>query len=200
LLDTSFVARIRELLEEYSLPPRCIEIELTESVLQTEAATIEILGELRRLDISIALDDFGSGYSSLSSLERLPLTRVKLDRSLIDTIDTSSRSLAIARAIVGLCENLGLEVTAEGVERPEQLALLLGNPAMTLQGYLLSHPLKAQIMPGALRELRERLQSLLITVPAAKDATTVAARDAATLAGKEAPQAGRDRVSRDVAV
>jgi diguanylate cyclase (GGDEF)-like protein len=200
LLDTSFVARVRELLEEYSLPPRCIEIELTESVLQTEAATIEVLRELRRLDISIALDDFGSGYSSLSSLERLPLTRVKLDRSLIDSIDTSARSLAIARAIIGLCENLGLEVTAEGVERPEQLALLLCNPAMTLQGYLLSHPLKPQTMPGALTGLRERLQSLLITVPAAKDATTVAARDAATLAGKEAPQAGRDRVRRDIAV
>jgi diguanylate cyclase (GGDEF)-like protein len=200
LLDTSFVARIRELLEEYRLPPRCIEIELTETVLQTEAATIEVLQELRRLDISIALDDFGSGYSSLSSLERLPLTRVKLDRSLIDSIDTSGRSLAIARAIIGLCENLGLEVTAEGVERPEQLALLLGNPAMTLQGYLLSHPLQSQTMPGALTGLRERLQTLLITVPAAKGVTTVAARDAATLAGEEASQSGRDRVHDDIAV
>jgi diguanylate cyclase (GGDEF)-like protein len=188
LLDTSFVARMRELLEEYRLPPRCIEIELTETVLQTEAATIEVLRELRRLDISIALDDFGSGYSSLSSLERLPLTRVKLDRSLIDTIDTSARSLAIARAIIGLCENLGLEVTAEGIERPEQLALLLGNPAMTLQGYLLSHPIKPEALPGILVSLRERLQSLLITVPAVKDMATVAARDAATLAGRDAPQ------------
>ena len=188
LLDTSFVARMRELLEENRLPPRCIEIELTETVLQTEAATIEVLRELRRLDISVALDDFGSGYSSLSSLERLPLTRVKLDRSLIDTIDISARSLAIARAIIGLCENLGLEVTAEGIERPEQLALLLGNPAMTLQGYLLSHPVKSEALPGVLASLRERLQSLLIAVPAVKDMATVAARDAATLAGREVPQ------------
>jgi EAL domain-containing protein (putative c-di-GMP-specific phosphodiesterase class I) len=188
LLDTSFVARICELLAEYRLPPRCIEIELTETVLQTEAATIEVLRELRRLGISVALDDFGSGYSSLSSLERLPLTRVKLDRSLIDTIDTSARSLAIARAIIGLCENLGLEVTAEGIERPEQLALLLGNPAMTLQGYLLSHPLKSESMPGTLTALRERLQSLLIAVPAVDDMATVAARDAATLAARDAPQ------------
>jgi diguanylate cyclase (GGDEF)-like protein len=187
LLDTGFVARMRELLEEYRLPPRCIEIELTETVLQTEAATIEVLRELRRLDISIALDDFGSGYSSLSSLERLPLTRVKLDRSLIDTIDTSARSLAIARAIIGLCENLGLEVTAEGVERPEQLALLLGNPAMTLQGYLLAHPTKWEAMPDTLAGLRERLQSLLIAVPPVRDMATVAARDAATLAGRDAP-------------
>jgi EAL domain-containing protein (putative c-di-GMP-specific phosphodiesterase class I) len=154
---------------------------------------------LRRLDISIALDDFGSGYSSLSSLERLPLTRVKLDRSLIDTIDTSARSLAIARAIIGLCENLGLEVTAEGVERPEQLALLLGNPAMTLQGFLLSHPLKSQTMPGALLGLRERLQSLLIAVPPVTDVTTVAVKDELALAGNEARQAGRERVSRGIA-
>jgi diguanylate cyclase (GGDEF)-like protein len=195
LLDTSFVARMRELLEEYRLPPRCIEIELTETVLQTEAATIEVLRELRRLDVSVALDDFGSGYSSLSSLERLPLTRVKLDRSLIDTIDTSARSLAIARAIIGLCENLGLEVTAEGIERPEQLALLLGNPAMTLQGYLLSHPIKPEALPGILVSLRERLQSLLISVPAVKDMATVAARDAATLAGRDAPQGSAAAVS-----
>jgi predicted signal transduction protein with EAL and GGDEF domain len=113
---------------------------------------------------------------------------VKLDRSLIDTIDISARSLAIARAIIGLCENLGLEVTAEGIERPEQLALLLGNPAMTLQGYLLSHPVKSEALPGVLASLRERLQSLLIAVPAVKDMATVAARDAATLAGREVPQ------------
>ena len=174
LLDTSFVARMRELLAEYQLPPRCIEIELTETVLQTEAATIEVLRELRRLDISVALDDFGSGYSSLSSLERLPLTRVKLDRSLIDTIDTSARSLAIARAIIGLCENLALEVTAEGVERPEQLALLLGHPAMTLQGYLLSRPVKSAALPETLAALRERLQSLLIEVPPAAAAISKA--------------------------
>ena len=189
LLDTSFVAGMRELLAEYRLPPRCIEIELTETVLQTEAATIEVLRELRRLDISVALDDFGSGYSSLSSLERLPLTRVKLDRSLIDTIDTSARSLAIARAIIGLCENLGLEVTAEGVERPEQLALLLGNPAMTLQGYLLSHPVTSQAVPSTLAGLRDRLQSLLIAVPPVKEMATAAARDAATLAGRDTSQA-----------
>jgi diguanylate cyclase (GGDEF)-like protein len=170
LLDTGFVARLRELLAEYRLPPRCIEIELTETVLQTEVATVEVLRELRQLDVSVALDDFGSGYSSLASLERLPLTRVKLDRSLIDTIDTSTRSLAIARAIIGLCENLDLEVTAEGVERQEQLALLLGNPAMTLQGYLISHPLEPEALPGALTGLRERLQALLIAVPVMKDA------------------------------
>ena len=181
LLDTGFVAQVCELLCEYQIPAHSIEIELTETVLQTEAATIDVLRELRRLDFHIALDDFGSGYSSVTSLERLPLTRVKLDRSLIDSIDTSARSLAIARAIIGLCENLGLEVTAEGVERSEQLALLLAHPSMTLQGYLLAHPLEAQVVPTALAGLRHQMESLIITVPVIKEAPTVAARDAAEL-------------------
>ena len=162
LLDTSFVVRMQELLDEYRLPARCLEIELTETVLQTETATVEVLRELRELGISIALDDFGTGYSSLASLERLPLTRVKLDRSLIDTIDSSPRSLAIARAIVGLCENLGLEVTAEGVEREEQLALLVENPGIMLQGYLLARPMKPDGIPEALTAVSATMQSLLI--------------------------------------
>jgi diguanylate cyclase (GGDEF)-like protein len=162
LLDTSFVVRMQELLQEYGLPARCLEIELTETVLQTEAATVAVLQELRELGISIALDDFGTGYSSLASLERLPLTRVKLDRSLIDTIDSSPRSLAIARAIVGLCENLGLEVTAEGVEREEQLALLVESPGMMLQGYLLARPMKPDGILEALTAVRATMRSLLI--------------------------------------
>ena len=83
LLDTHFVDHVMALLREYRLPPRCIEIELTENVLQTGTATIEVLRQLRSHGVSIALDDFGTGYSSLASLEQLPLTRVKLDRTLI---------------------------------------------------------------------------------------------------------------------
>jgi EAL domain-containing protein (putative c-di-GMP-specific phosphodiesterase class I) len=147
------------------LPPRCIEIELTENVLQTGPATIETLRQLRALGIAIALDDFGTGYSSLASLEQLPLTRVKLDRSLIQSIDTSDRSLAIARAIVGLCGNLGLEVTAEGVERAEQLALLLDFPSVCLQGYLICAPASADAVPRVVAEMPQQLQSLLLTMP-----------------------------------
>jgi diguanylate cyclase (GGDEF)-like protein len=177
LLDPGFVAKVRDLLEELRLPSRCIEIELTETVLQTEAATVEVLRELRRLDVSVALDDFGTGYSSLASLERLPLTRVKLDRSLIDTIDTSARSLAIARAIVGLCESLGLEVTAEGIERVGQLAFMRASPAITLQGYLFSHPVEAHQVPAVLQSLRGRMEELLIAVPVMRGAGPVVARD-----------------------
>ena len=99
-----------------------LELELTESVLQTGPHTIKTLDQLRAIGVAIALDDFGTGYSSLASLQQLPLTRVKLDRSLIAGIDDSARSASIARATIALCRGLGLEVTAEGVERLEQFA------------------------------------------------------------------------------
>jgi diguanylate cyclase (GGDEF)-like protein len=168
LLDLRFVERVQGLLAEYKLPPRCIEIELTENVLQTGPATIDTLRQLRQLDIAIALDDFGTGYSSLASLEQLPLTRVKLDRSLIASIDTSDRSLAITRAIIGLCRSLGLEVTAEGIERPEQLALLLEHQSICVQGFLISKPIGADGIAGLVSEMPQHLQSLLLTLPAAE--------------------------------
>jgi diguanylate cyclase (GGDEF)-like protein len=140
LLDGRFVDKVTQLLQEFRLPPRCIEIELTENVLQTGPHVIDTLRRLRSLGIAIALDDFGTGYSSLSSLEQLPLTRIKLDRSLIARIDSNARSAAIARAIVAMCHGLGLEVTAEGIERPEQFNMLMQHRRMFLQGYLLSRP------------------------------------------------------------
>jgi diguanylate cyclase (GGDEF)-like protein len=142
-LDYRFVSRIEELLREYELPAECLEIELTESVLQTGLQTIRTLDRLRAIGVAVALDDFGTGYSSLASLQRLPLSRVKLDRSLVAGIDDNARSASIARATIALCRGLGLEVTAEGVERIEQLAMLLPHRAISLQGYLFSRPVPA---------------------------------------------------------
>lgn len=162
LLDYRFVDRVRELLDEYNLPARCIEIELTESVLQTGPATIEQLHRLRALGLAIALDDFGTGYSSLSSLERLPLTRVKLDRSLIESIDTNPRSRSIVRAIVDMCDGLDLQVTAEGVERAEQFERLLGCKDLSLQGYLLSRPVPMDQVFTAMASAAQRAQELVL--------------------------------------
>jgi diguanylate cyclase (GGDEF)-like protein len=162
LLDNRFVDRLSELLQEYRLPPRCIEIELTESVLQTGAATISALKRLRAHGVAIALDDFGTGYSSLASLEQLPLTRIKLDRSLIAGIDTNPRSAAIARAIIGMCQGLGLEITAEGVERTEQFAMLVGQPGMYLQGYLLARPIARDGVLAALADVNAHAQQILL--------------------------------------
>jgi EAL domain-containing protein (putative c-di-GMP-specific phosphodiesterase class I) len=163
LLDSDFVDRVTGLLRQHQLPARCIEIELTENVLQTGAATIEVLRQLRSHGVSIALDDFGIGYSSLASLEQLPLTRVKLDRALIASVHTSSRSAAIARAIVGLCHDIALEVTAEGVECLEQLALLSDLAPIYLQGFLLARPVPAEQIPSLVAMLPDHLASLLLT-------------------------------------
>jgi diguanylate cyclase (GGDEF)-like protein len=188
LIDQRFVERLRELLQEYRLPPRCIEIELTETVLQTGAATIETLKCLRAHGVAIALDDFGTGYSSLASLEQLPLTRIKLDRSLIAGIDSSPRSAAIARAIIGLCQGLGLEVTAEGVERREQFALLLGHRAMYLQGYLLAHPVSRDELLPVMADLSRRAEELLLRSQISGAPTNVV--ELSANAALRAPQAG----------
>ncbi len=162
LLDYRFVDRVRELLTEFDVPPRCIEIELTESVLQTGPATIEQLHRLRALGVAIALDDFGTGYSSLSSLERLPLTRVKLDRSLIESIDTNARSRSIVRAMIDMCNGLGLQVTAEGLERAEQFERFLGCKNLSLQGYLLSRPVMMDQVFAAMASADQRAQELVL--------------------------------------
>ena len=161
LLDHRFVDKVQALLQEFDLPTRCIEIELTETILQTGPATLDTLHRLHAAGIATALDDFGSGYSSLASLEKLPFSRIKLDKSLIDSIATSARSAVIARAIIWLCHSLGLEVTAEGVERPEQLALLRGYRPIVLQGYLLGRPVPATDVVAELKRMKTDVPALL---------------------------------------
>jgi diguanylate cyclase (GGDEF)-like protein len=193
VLDHGFENRLLSLLERHALPAQCIELELTENVLQTGRATIQAIGRLRAAGIGIALDDFGTGYSSLASLEHLPLTRVKLDQSLVASIDTNARSLAITLAIASLCEQLGLEMTAEGVERPEQLALLLPHASICLQGFLISRPVSREDLPARVAELPARLQSLLLSSEVMRTAGT-RARTAATRAVRGV-QVGPDRTS-----
>jgi len=165
LTDPTFVDRVKSLLVAHRLPPTAIELELTENVLQTGPATIEALRRLRAHGIPIALDDFGTGYSSLSSLELLPLTRVKLDRSLIASIESSEASWAIASAIIGLCGKLGVAVTAEGVERSEQLTLLKSTPQLHVQGFLISRPVPGPELLAELTSLAPRMRTLLGIVP-----------------------------------
>lgn len=184
LLSQGFAQRVQQLLLQYKLPPQCIEIELTETVLQTGPTTIDTLRELRALGLAVALDDFGTGFSSLASLQHLPLTRVKLDQSLIAAIDRDQRALAITSAIVSLCEKLGLEVTAEGIERPEQLHLLIEHRLMCLQGYLISYPIESDAVVAAVANMPEHLQSLFLATSA-----TMASRAAPirASAGEDAP-------------
>jgi diguanylate cyclase (GGDEF)-like protein len=165
LLSGDFVERLKAMLIQYGLPAECLELELTENVLQTGPATVAALHRLRALGVSIALDDFGIGYSSLTSLERLPLTRVKIDRNLIANIDSGVRAPAIVRSIIGLSRSLGLHVTAEGVERPSQLGQLLNDRGVQVQGFLVCRPDIAAKVPAFIQDSRRHLQALLLAAP-----------------------------------
>ena len=169
LLDANFVDHVQELLREADLPAQCIEIELTENILQTGPATIDALRRLSAHGVAIALDDFGTGYSSLASIVQLPLSRVKLDRSLIASIDSNPRSHAMAEAIIGLCRGLGFEVTAEGIERPAQLQLLLKHRALYLQGFLLARPISHDELLPALLALPDHMELLVLSMSPADE-------------------------------
>jgi EAL domain-containing protein (putative c-di-GMP-specific phosphodiesterase class I) len=111
--------------------------------------------------VSIALDDFGMGYSSLTSLEQLPITRVKLDRLLVAGVDTNPRSAAIVRSVVALCHGLGLQVVAEGVERTAQLEFLAQCGPLGVQGYLLAQPVEAMAVVAEAQAAGERARRAL---------------------------------------
>jgi diguanylate cyclase (GGDEF)-like protein len=160
-LESAFVEQVSAALAAAALPASALELELTETVFQTGAPTIDALRRLRELGVAIALDDFGSGYSSLTSLEQLPITRVKLDRTLIESVDTNPRSAAIARSIITLCHGLGLEVMAEGVERPEQLAVLTQYGPIGVQGYLLAQAVPADQVVSEAQEAAARARKML---------------------------------------
>jgi EAL domain-containing protein (putative c-di-GMP-specific phosphodiesterase class I) len=170
------VDQVIEALSVTGLPGNALEIEITETVIQTGPATLVALQRLRTLGVAVALDDFGTGYSSLASLAQLPITRVKLDRTLIEGIDRSPRCAAIARSVIALCHGLGLEVVAEGVERPGQLALLAQCGPLLVQGFLLSEAVEMQIAPQAAESAANKARLLLLegAIDPAGDSTRAA--------------------------
>ncbi|MFO1426651.1 MAG: EAL domain-containing protein [Steroidobacteraceae bacterium] len=159
-LLADFVKGVETSLARHGVPASCLEFELTEDVLQTGPATIDTLRALRGLGVTIALDDFGAGFSSLASIERLPLSRIKLDRSLISAVDENERSAAIVTSMVRLCHDLGLAVTAEGIERPTQLAFLAALGGVDVQGYLISRPQPIDDLRVLLPAMRDKVHAL----------------------------------------
>jgi diguanylate cyclase (GGDEF)-like protein len=135
-----FVEAVERALLEARMPAACLEIELTETALQTNKVAVAALRELRQLGVAVALDDFGAGFSSLKSIDELPLTRVKLDASLMKDVETNASAAAIAHSVIRLCRSLGLTVTAEGIERQEQLSFLADCGDINVQGFLIAKP------------------------------------------------------------
>jgi len=137
----TLVDSVRQALAEAGLPPGHIDLEITETaLLGAEQKVIDILGELHGLGVSLSLDDFGIGYASLSQLKRLPIHKLKIDRSFVMDILHDSDDAAIVTAIIGMADALGLTVVAEGVETQDQQAFLAALGCRRGQGYLFGKP------------------------------------------------------------
>jgi len=140
-IDESMCGVIRGAVERAGFPAQQLELEITEgSLMRSPEAALECLGQWKELGVRIAVDDFGTGYSSLSYLSRLPVDRLKLDKSLIHSLTTNRKDAAIMRSIVALGKDLGVSVIAEGVETEQQFQMLQDLGCLQVQGYLLARP------------------------------------------------------------
>src|SRR5579875_1215947 len=136
-----FVATVEKILAETQMEPQRVELELTEGVIISDADLAErSMIDLRALGVTMVLDDFGSGYSSLIYLRRFAFDKIKIDRSFLESMEMTGESAIIVESIVGLGRSLGLTVTAEGIETPEQAHFLAGLGCHELQGFLYSEP------------------------------------------------------------
>ncbi len=147
-----FCALIRKVLHETGLAPQYLELELTESLLLSNAdVTFSVLQELREMGVALAIDDFGTGYSSLSYLKRFPINKLKIDRSFIRDVATNPDDAAITTAIINMAKSLSLKVIGEGVEDEAQMTFLQVHQCDEIQGYFFSKPLTVDKAADKLR-------------------------------------------------
>lgn len=142
-----------QVLAETALDPARLKLEITESALMENAQrSAHILEQFKRRDIQLSIDDFGIGYSSLAYLRTFPIDTIKIDKSFIIDMVTNRDNLEIVRTIAALAQNLNLDVIAEGVEAPDQLAQLRALGIEYAQGYLFSRPLDTAAITALLRQ------------------------------------------------
>lgn len=140
-----FIDVVKKILKETKLDPQYLELEITESIAVEDIEhTIEVLNQLKEMNIQIAMDDFGTGYSSLSYLKRFAIDNLKIDQSFVRDIISNKNDQEIASTIIAMGNSLNLKVTAEGVETEEQLEFLKEENCKYIQGYLFSKPVPAE--------------------------------------------------------
>ena len=142
---------VSEALDAAALLPDQLEIEITESTLQSEPDCLVALQALRRLGVTLAIDDFGTGYSCLSSLKTLPINRLKIDRAFVRDVPYDPNDAAIVEVIIAMAHKLDLGVVAEGVETAAQEDFLRRRGCDAAQGYLYAHPMAPGPMADLLR-------------------------------------------------
>ena len=139
-LDTQFAEKVARILAETDVPAEYVEIEITESVMIDLDASSALVEELQAIGVKLAIDDFGTGYSSLNAIKNIQIDTLKIDKSLVDEVLGSDRSMAILATIIELGKNLGAEVVVEGLETIEQVTLMRQYEVIG-QGYYFSRPL-----------------------------------------------------------
>jgi diguanylate cyclase len=151
LVTRGFVSSVAETIDEFGIDGGSVCLEITErAVVRDIETTRRTLEELKEVGVQIAIDDFGTGYAVLSHLKSLPVDTLKIDMSFVRDLGTSSRDLAIVRAIIGLAEAFDLQLVAEGVETPAAALTLMRHGCHRAQGYLLSRPLPGNAMESLL--------------------------------------------------
>jgi len=139
------VSNIARIIDETGFDARCLEFEITESVLMDlDSRVSEVLASIKEMGISISIDDFGTGYSSLSYLKRFPIDTLKIDRSFVRDIPTDLDDVAIVRAIIAMARSLRMRTVAEGVEQEEQVRFLRAEGCGEMQGFFYSRPLPSE--------------------------------------------------------
>ena len=145
LSSKTYITELKDIIYAFGCNTCNIELEITEShIMDDPQKAIITLQEIRKLGINISIDDFGTGYSSLAYLKKLPINKLKIDRSFVMDIPEDKDDVAIVKAIISLAANLGLEVIAEGAETKEQVDFLLSEGCNDIQGYYFSKPLCAK--------------------------------------------------------
>ena len=140
--NSNFVANLDKLLSGYNFNPSKLKLELTESILADNVEVmINVMNQIKEIGLTISLDDFGTGFSSLSYLKSLPIDQLKIDRAFVKDISTDRNQAFIAEAIIKLAQVLGLEIIAEGVETEQQKEYLTNLGCSQFQGFLYSKPL-----------------------------------------------------------
>lgn len=146
--DHTFVEQVIDILTRYAIKPGQLRLELTESVIlkNVEESIVKMLA-LKDVGVRFSIDDFGTGFSSLSYLTKLPLNQLKIDRRFVRNLFRNDRDAIVVQTIIGMANNLAIEVIAEGVELEEQLEFLARHGCNLFQGYLFSHPLSVEELP-----------------------------------------------------
>src|SRR5690606_29168117 len=143
-----FLPRLKELHAGLAAFGVDLTVELTEdSLVQSDSSTLDRLEKIRRLDIGLAIDDFGRGYSSLSYLKQLPATEIKIDKRFIASIAVDQKDRDIVRTIITLAHAFGMRVVAEGVDSAEALALVAELGCERAQGFFLGRPMRGDLIP-----------------------------------------------------